>query len=90
MVGLRGKAAIEGDYKYWATGAIFEYLSDCATAFGAWKQMLIASTKAMILIILSLVAALTAGYPFVAAARSPSSFRSNPQPAVSQSAQVRT
>jgi hypothetical protein len=32
--------------KYWSTGAIFEYLSDCATAFGAWKQMLIAGTKA--------------------------------------------
>ena len=45
----------------------------------------------MILIILSLVAALIARYPFVvAAARSPSSFRSNPQPAVSQSVQVHT
>src|SRR6266436_5654245 len=39
--------------KYWSTGAIFEYLSDCAAAFGTRKPMLIASTKAMILIILS-------------------------------------
>jgi hypothetical protein len=44
----------------------------------------------MILIIFPLVAALIARYPFVAAARSPSSFRSNPQPAVSQSVQVHT
>ena len=29
--------------KYWSTGAIFEYLSDCATAFGTGKQMLITS-----------------------------------------------
>jgi hypothetical protein len=43
---------------------------------------------AMKLIILSLVAALIARYPFVAAALSPSSFRSNPQPAVSQSVRV--
>jgi hypothetical protein len=60
-------------------------------AFGTRKPMLITSTKAMILIILSLVAAaLIAGYPFAVAARSPSSFRSNPQPAVSQSVQVHT
>src|SRR5712691_10396095 len=86
--------------KYWSTGAIFGYLSDCAAAFGTRKPMLITSTKAMILIIffliifslaLSLVAALIARYPFaVAAARSPLLFRSNPQPAVSQSVQVHT
>ena len=29
--------------KYWSTGAIFEYLSDCAAAFGTRKPMLIAS-----------------------------------------------
>jgi len=62
--------------KYWSTGAIFEYLSDCPAAFGTRKQMLINSTKAMILIIisltLSLAAALIARCPFaVAAARSP-------------------
>ena len=61
--------------KYWSTGAIFEYLSDCAAAFGIRKPMLITATKAMILIILSLVlslaAALIARYPFAAAARSP-------------------
>ena len=39
--------------------------------------MLITSTKAMILIILSLMAALIARYPFAVAARSPSSFRSS-------------
>jgi hypothetical protein len=73
------------------TGAIFEYLSDCAAAFGTKKPMLITSSKAIMLIILSLVAALIARYPFaVAAARSSSSFRSNPQPAVSQSVQVHT
>jgi hypothetical protein len=60
----------------WESSYIFEYLSDCAAAFGTRKQMLITSTKAMILIIfslvLSLVAALIAKYPFVvAAARSP-------------------
>jgi hypothetical protein len=61
--------------KYWSTGAIVEYLSDCAATFGARKQMLITSTKAMMLIILSLVPALVDGliarYPFAAAARSP-------------------
>ena len=40
--------------------------------------MLITSTKALILIFLSLVGALIARYPFAVAARSPSSFRSNP------------
>src|SRR5207245_6244903 len=70
--------------KYWSTGAIFGYLFDCAAAFGTRTPMLITSTKAMILIILSLVAALIARYPFAVAARSPSSSRSNPQPAVSQ------
>ena len=45
---------------------------------------------AMILIILSLVAALIARHPFAAAFRSLSLFRSNPQPAVSQSVQVHT
>ena len=75
---------------------MFDYLSDCAAAFGTRKPMLIASTKAMMLIILavivlSLVPALIASYPFaVAAARSPLSFRSNPQSPVSQSVQVRT
>ena len=59
-----------------ATLAIFEYLSDCATAFGTRKPMLIPSTKAVILIILSLIilylmAALIARYPFAVAARSP-------------------
>ena len=54
--------------KYWSTGAIFGYLSDCAAAFGTMKPMLITSTKAVILIILSLVAALIARYPFAAAA----------------------
>jgi hypothetical protein len=61
--------------KYWLTGAIVEYLSDCAAAFGTRKPMLITSTKARILIILSLVTALVDGliarYPFAAAARSP-------------------
>jgi hypothetical protein len=61
--------------KYWSTGAIFEYLSDCAAAFGTRKPMLITSTKAMILIIISLVlslaAALIARCPFAVAARSP-------------------
>jgi hypothetical protein len=46
-----------------------------AAAFGTRKPMLITSTKARMLIILSLVAALVDGliarYPFVAAARSP-------------------
>jgi hypothetical protein len=41
--------------KYWSTGAIIEYLSDCAVAFGTRTPMLITSTKAVILIILSLV-----------------------------------
>ena len=46
--------------KYWSTGAIFEYLSDCAAAFGTRKPMLITSTiivppLAMILIILLLI-----------------------------------
>src|SRR6266496_4037462 len=81
--------------KYWSTGAIFEYLSDCAAAFGTWKQILITSTKAMTLITLSLVLflmdALNARYPFaVAVARSPSSFRLYPQPVVSQPVQVHT
>ena len=63
--------------KYCSTGAIVEYLSDCAAAFGTRKQMLITGTKAVILailspIILSLVAALIATYPFAVAARSPS------------------
>jgi len=61
--------------KYCSTGAIFGYLSDCAAAFGTRKQMLITSTKARMLIILSLVAALVDGliarYPFAAAAHSP-------------------
>jgi hypothetical protein len=42
------------------------------------------------LIRVSLVAFLIARFPFAVAARSPSSFRSTPQPAVSQSAQVHT
>jgi hypothetical protein len=42
--------------KYWSTGAIFGYLSDYAAAFGTRKQLLITSTKAMILVILALVA----------------------------------
>ena len=46
--------------KYWSTGAIVEYLSDCAAAIGARKPMLITSTRGMILITLSLVAALIA------------------------------
>src|ERR1035437_4777342 len=47
--------------------------------------------SAMIPIILSLVAALIARYPFaVVAAHFPLLFRSNPQPAVSQSVQVHT
>src|SRR6266576_4792962 len=72
--------------KHWSTGAIFEYLSDCAAAFGTRKPMLVNSTKALILIILALLDGLIAKYPFaVAAARSPSSFRSHPQPAVFQS-----
>jgi hypothetical protein len=53
--------------------------------------MLIISTEIMILIILSLVAALIARHPFAVVARSPLLlFRSNPQPAVSQSVQVHT
>jgi len=57
---------------YWSTSAIFEYLSDCAIAFGTRKHVQIASTKTMtmILIVLSLTGALIASYPFVAAARS--------------------
>lgn len=65
-------------------------LFDCAAAFGTRKQTLITSTRDVILIILSLVPALIASYPFAAAARSPLLFRSNPQPGVSQSVQVRT
>src|ERR1700680_4995406 len=82
--------------KYWSTGAIFKYLSDCATAFGTGKQMLIANanvkadTKAMIVITVFMVAALIARHPFDAAARSPSSSLPNPQPAVSQSVQGHT
>jgi hypothetical protein len=57
--------------KYWSTGAIFEYLFDCADAFGIRKQTLITSAKAMLLIILSLMVALIARYPFASAARSP-------------------
>jgi hypothetical protein len=57
--------------KYWSTGATVEYFSDCAAAFGTRKPMLITSTKAMMLIVPSLVAALIARYPFAAAARSP-------------------
>jgi hypothetical protein len=57
--------------KYWSTGAIFEYLSDCAAAFGTRKPMLITRTKAVIVIILSLAGALIARYPFAVAARSP-------------------
>ena len=61
--------------KYWSTGAIIEYLSDCAAAFGTRKLMLITSTRAMTVITLSLVhflVALIATNPFaVAAARSP-------------------
>jgi hypothetical protein len=34
---------------------IFEYLSDCAAAFGTKKPMLITSTKDVILIILSFI-----------------------------------
>ncbi len=60
-------------------------LADKRAAFGIRKQMLITSTKAMLLIILSLMVALIARYPFVAAARSPLLFRSNPQSVVSQS-----
>jgi hypothetical protein len=66
--------------KYWSTCAIFEYLSDCAAAFGTRNPILITSTiivlpLAIILIILSLalslVGALIARYPFaVAVARS--------------------
>jgi hypothetical protein len=57
--------------KYWSTGAIFEYLSDCAAAFDTRKPMLITNTKAMMLIILSLMGALIARYPFAAAAHLP-------------------
>ena len=67
--------------KYCSTGAIVEYLSDCAAAFGTRKPTVITSINiilAMILIILSviitlsLVDGLIARYPFaVAAARSP-------------------
>jgi hypothetical protein len=65
--------------KYWSTGAIFEYLSDCAATFGARKPMPIASTKAMTVITLSLVLflmdalieVLIPKYPFAVAARSP-------------------
>jgi hypothetical protein len=57
--------------RYWATGAIFGYFSDYATAFGTRKQMLTPNIKAMMLIFLSLVSALIARYPFAAAARSP-------------------
>jgi hypothetical protein len=70
---------------YLSTGAIFEYLSDCAAAFGTRKQMLITSTKAMTVVVFN------ASYPFaVAAARSPLSFRLYLQPAVTQSVQVHT
>jgi hypothetical protein len=91
----RRSAPAESQHSFWSTGAIFEYLSDCAAAFGTSIQTLITSTKAMILIILSViilafVAALIARYPFAVAARLPSLFRSNPQPAVSQSVQVHT
>jgi len=59
----------------WSTGAIFEYLSDCAAALGTRKPMLITSTKAVILIILSrilsVVGALIARSPFAVAARFP-------------------
>src|SRR5260370_27294258 len=46
--------------KYWSTGAIFGYLSDCAAAFGTSEPMLISSTRivqpqAMMLIIFSLI-----------------------------------
>jgi hypothetical protein len=54
-------------------GAEREYLSDCAAAFGTRKPMLITITKAVIRIILSviilfLMAALIARYPFDGAA----------------------
>jgi hypothetical protein len=39
----------------WESSYIFEYLSDCATAFGTRTPMLITSTKVMIRIILSLI-----------------------------------
>jgi hypothetical protein len=46
--------------KYWSTGAIFGYLSDCAAAFGTSEPMLISSSRivqpqAMMLIIFSLI-----------------------------------
>jgi hypothetical protein len=58
--------------KYWSTDAIFEYLSDWAAAFGTRTPKLITSTiivqpLAMILIILSLMGALIARYPFAVA-----------------------
>src|SRR5436309_12122169 len=80
--------------KYWPTGAIVEYLFDCAAALGPRKQMPSTSTKAITVITLSLVlflVGLIATYPSVAAAaRFLLSFRLYPQPAVSQSVQVHT
>jgi hypothetical protein len=37
--------------KYWSTGAIVEYLSDCAAAFGTRKPMPIANTKMFVAMI---------------------------------------
>jgi hypothetical protein len=54
------------------------------------KTRAVAMTLIIISLGLSLVAAIIARYPFAAAARSLSVFRSNPQLAVSQSVQVRT
>src|ERR1700739_1172045 len=34
--------------KYWSTGAIFGYLSDCAAAFGTSEPMLITRTKIIV------------------------------------------
>jgi hypothetical protein len=60
--------------KYWWRGSIFGYLSDYAAAFGTRQPMLITSTTTLILIILSLVAALIARYRSAVAARSLPSF----------------
>src|SRR5262252_7686577 len=63
--------------KYWSTGAIFGYGSDCAAAFGTRKPMLMASTGAMIQIVLSFVfmSVLLVSYPFAVAVHLPSRFR---------------
>src|SRR5215472_8626201 len=66
--------------RYWSTGTIFGYLSDCAAAFGTENQMLSTSTMPMTPIIrsliLSLLFALVARHPVAGAAHSPSSIHS--------------